>query len=36
MTKIYYLMRITQIILDIGFHQWSRICRIIVDETQKE
>ena len=36
MTKIYYLMRITQIILDIGFYQWSRICRIIVDETQKE
>ena len=29
-------MPIAQIILDIGFHQWSRICRIIVDETQKE
>ena len=36
MTKIYYLMRVTQMILDIGFYQWSRICRIIVDETQKE
>ena len=36
MTKIYHLMPITQIILDIGFYQWSRICRIIVDETQKE
>ena len=36
MKKIYNLMHITQIILDIGFYQWSRICRIIVDETQKE
>ena len=36
MKKIYYLMPMTQIILDIGFYQWSRICRIIVDETQKE